>query len=267
MNAKTKPQDSIVALKVGGKDDSGNQITQIVAKGNEYAIYEIDDADITKQLRVFIDGFCDDSEKELTERFVQVKQKYIEAKGMLYRSANFSMMKNRVGHALASVLASETVDGNQEFQALIDSIKKERGDANWSRVCYSAPAFIAVTGLVIVATYNLNWRDAKPEYWEALCVPLGAMLGGSLSILAGLKKLRFDETGRIPYYLTLGLERSFLACVAGSIAYVLVRAEVIFAKMDSSNYWVIILVAVVAGFSESFIPGVLERISKKQAPK
>lgn len=263
MTTKTEPNESIKALKVGAKDSAGNTVFQLLASGNEYAIYEIDDADINNRLRVYIDGHTDESEQKLLDRFVKVKQKYIEAKGLLYRSANFGMMKNRVAHALASSLSSDDVDGNQEFQKLIDTINEENKRSTTSRIYYSLPAFAGTIVVAVIAVWLMEWRHTNGPGWQILCVVLGSFLGGALSIFFRLKKYRFEENQSSCYYLILGMERLFLACVAGAVAYVAIKSDVIFQKVDWTNYWGLILIAVVAGFSETFIPGVLEKISKK----
>ena len=75
--SKTKRKESINSLKIGEKDTNGHIIVDILASGNEYSIYEIETKDINKKLRVLIDGNDDKSEKILTDKFNNVKQKYI----------------------------------------------------------------------------------------------------------------------------------------------------------------------------------------------
>ncbi len=263
MTTKTAQMESIAALKTGAKDRSGNTIVQILASSNEYAIYEIDDPDINNRLRVFIDGRTDERDRELIERFVKVKQRYIEAKGLLYRSTNFGMMKNRVAHTLASSLCSDQVDGNKEFDALIRTINEEYKRATISRIYYSSSASVGTILVAIAAFFSMEWRYTNPPYWQVLCVLLGSFLGGSLSIFSGLKTYKFEEARRPYYYLILGAERIFLACVAGTVAYIAMRSGVIFPELDLANFWSLILIVIVAGFSEAFIPGVLEKIAKK----
>ena len=60
--------EDIKAIIIGTKDRSGNEITQVLAKGNEYAIYEVNHKDINFKLRVHIDGYNEASEKILIEK-------------------------------------------------------------------------------------------------------------------------------------------------------------------------------------------------------
>jgi hypothetical protein len=263
MTEKTEPTKGVIELKKGAKDRAGNTVVQVLATGNEYAIYEIDDSDINNRLRVFIDAHTDEKEQQILDRFVKVKQRYIEAKGLLYRSTNYGMMKNRVAHALASSLSSDKVDGNKEFETLINKINDENKNATSSRIYYSSPAFLGTILVAIMALYFMEWRRTDIPSWQVLCVVLGSFLGGSLSIFSGLKKYRFEDARPPYYYLILGVERLFLACVAGTVAYAAIRSGIIFHGINWANYWSWLLIVVVAGFSEAFIPGVLEKISTK----
>ena len=147
--SKTKRKESINSLKIGEKDTNGHIIVDILASGNEYSIYEIETKDINKKLRVLIDGNDDKSEKILTDKFNNVKQKYIEAKGLLYKSQNFGIMKNRVAHALSTALSSDKVNSNEEFISLINDIKNEAKLALKNRIFYLLPSTILVVLMFI----------------------------------------------------------------------------------------------------------------------
>lgn len=121
--AKTGINETIKNFKVNTKDPFGHTIVEVLAVGNEYVIYEIDITDINNKLHVYIDGYTNESEAVIIKRYIKVKQKYIEAKGLLYRSTNFGMMKNRVAHTLQSSLSSDEIDGNREFEEPIKIIK------------------------------------------------------------------------------------------------------------------------------------------------
>ena len=64
------------------------------------------------------------------------------------------------------------------------------------------------------------------------------------------------------------MERVLLACIAGVVAYALVHSDIInLNKLSLKNEWNVIIVSIVAGFSESLIPSVIEKISKNITEK
>ena len=268
MSEKIEQQERIKALKAGAKDGSGNTIIQVLASGDEFAIYEIDNPDISERLRVIIDGHTNEREHELAERFNKVNQKYIEAKGLLYRSMNLGMMKSRVAQVLSSVLASDQVDGNKEFYELIHNIHDEYRQVTVNRMFYLLPTILSTMAVSLEAFYLVWSNQLGRPLWQVTCILLGSCLGGSLSIFSGLKKYKFEEYSTSSFYLMFGLERVLLACIAGAVAFVFVQSGVInIDKIALKNEWNVILVSIIAGFSESLVPSVIEKVSKNVTDK
>lgn len=262
---KKEPTERIKSIAVGGKDPSGNTVTQVLAFGNEYAIYEIDHSDINYRLRVLIDGHDDESEKAIIEKFNKVKQRYIKAKGLLYRSSNYGMMKNRVAHMLSTCFTSETIDGNAEFDKLIDEITKEHEDSLKSRASYIAPCITFTILFFIWALWIYSAKSNHPVYWQVVIALLASSIGGSLSILSNVGKIHLEEYTSRWYYVLIGIERVFLSCIAGAVAFIAVKAGFLLPALSTSSMWTMMLVLIVAGFSESYVPSILGKIEKENA--
>jgi hypothetical protein len=263
MSNKTSVNERIEAINKNCIDSVGIKVVNVLSKGNEYVIYEIDDDDINNRLRVMIDGHTDESEKVLQERFTNVKQKYIEAKGLLYRSSNFGMMKNRIAHTLASCLVSENIDGNQEFQKLINNIKSEYKNLIFNRLLYILPTFIVV--IIFSVMFLLNITDTNSVLSKVYLIGFGSSLGGIMSILYRIKSYNFEEYLDKKYYFFIGFERSVIAIVAGIIIYIGVKSGLIFPNFNMNNIWVTLFLMILAGFSESFVPSILNKFSVRDS--
>lgn len=259
MTTKTDVVASIKTITVGERDSSNNKVVNVLAKHNEFVIYEIETNDINNRLKVFIDGHTDASEAALQGRFNRVKQKYIEAKGMLSKSSNFEMMKHRIAHTLSSCLSSDETDGKKEFSELISTIVREHEELVTNRAIYLAPAFGAIILLFVACLVDMNDRLSNTPTWQVLTLLLASSLGGGVSILANAKTLNFEEFKTKLHYLMLGIERILLAFVAGGIVFIALKAGALLPTFMSANYWSFMLVLVVAGFSESFVPGFLSK--------
>lgn len=264
-NIKLGPTDSIKAVVIGENDSSNNKIVFVLATSNEFAIYEIDHPDINSRIRVLVDGHTNESEEKIRSRFNKVKQRYIEAKGLLAKSPNPGMMKHRIAHTLSTCLHTDEVDGNKEFQELINTIEKEHESLVINRAMYLLPAFIS-SACAFLIVVGLLWADLyKTHAWTIFTSVLAASLGGGLSILTNAKSANFEEFRAKGHYVLLGLERIFLALMAGAIAFVAVKSGVVLPEFTQTGYWAVMAVLVVSGFSESFIPGILGKISAKDA--
>ena len=109
--SKNEPSERITSIVVGSKDSANNLVLNVLARNVEYVIYEIEDSDINNRIKILIDGLTDESEAKISQRFNAVKQKYIEAKGLLGKSSNYGMMKQRIAHTLSTCLSADDVDG------------------------------------------------------------------------------------------------------------------------------------------------------------
>jgi hypothetical protein len=259
---KTEPSARVLAVKAGGMDMHGNQIVEVLATGNDYAIYEIQHQSIGNRLRVLIDGNDDVSEQALKEKFSLVKQKYTEAKGLLYRSPNFGMMKNRIAHTLASCFTTDKIDGNAEFDKLIKVITSEHEASIFNRVAYLVPSMVFTALFLVVAVLSMEFRYEYTSAWQVMTAALASALGGSMSILLHMKNVNFEEYGSVKFYTLAGLERIFLAFVAGAIAFVLVKAKLLLSVQLASTYWGVMAVVAAAGFSEALVPRFIGKVDK-----
>lgn len=261
--SKTEMKAEIANIKPGKIDGAGNKVIHILAKGNEYCIYEIENQDINYRLRVEIDGFTDDSEKELVRKFNIVKNGYLLAKGLLYRSQYYGMMKNRVSHILSACFQNDETPSGTEFDSLIEEIREEIKRTSLNRLYYFMPSIILTIISSFLCIFNSELRITNYQDWHILIVILSALLGNSISILSSISKINFEESTFSLYYSLMGIERIFLSCVAGAISYFLIRSKFIFPQIEIMDYWKIMCIVVVASFSEKLVPNLLGKIDKK----
>lgn len=256
---KSTVVEQINKINIGASDTAGHKVVNVLSKHNEFVIYEIEADNINSKLRVLIDGHTDESEARITKRLNNVKQKYIEAKGMLSKSSNFEMMKHRIANTLSTCLNSDDIDGDKEFSGLISTITKEHEELVVNRAIYLSPAFLASVILFIFCIALIELRIENTPYWQVLVSLMGASLGGNLSILINAKTLNFEEFKTKKHYFLLGVERILLAYIAGAVAFIALKSGVLSPALLSGSYWSFMLVLVIAGFSESFVPGFLSK--------
>lgn len=274
MSNKSEPTEKIKKLKVGSKDDVGYVITDIMASGNEYAIYEIETDDINKKLRVLIDGATDENERKIVESYVKVKEKYITAKGLLYRSANFCLMKNRVAHTLATALSGNDDIALKQFERLIAEINKEYHDTFIRRLVYITPGYILLTlFILILALHNSNTIILIDIVLFWVSVATAAIIGGVFSLTINLPKIRFDsEIGRA-IFAVFGIERISISILAGVICTIGIKSKFILANLFQSSLeiWSLLFIVIVSAFSETFVPNIIcnfaDSSSRQSKPK
>lgn len=265
MTEKTEIKPSIKALKIGSVDDSGNTISDILAMGNEYVIYEIETNDINKKLRFLIDGITDDREAKISQNYIRVKDLYIKSKGLLYRVNNYNMMKNRVAHALASALKGHPDEAKSQFDNLIKDIEDEYRNIVWGRILYVTPgyAFLLTLMLQVVALEcNSNPFCGQTKQW--IYFVFMSLIGCVLSVTINASKMKFESEVVKWMFLIFGFERVIISILAGSIAVIGMKSGLIFSGISfekgGQNVWQMFLLVIVAAFSENLIPSTLAKV-------
>ncbi|MDH3997670.1 MAG: hypothetical protein OET90_02420 [Desulfuromonadales bacterium] len=265
---KTEATEKIKAIKIGNKDALGYLITDVLAVGNEYAVYEIETEDINKKLRVYIDGLDDESEQKILKDYIEVKQLYIQAKGLLYRSSNFGMMKNRVAHALSTALSGNAELAASEFKGLIGEINKEYKRTFVGRIYYVVPGYVLMLFLLCLSVFQTcyGWPTICQEVKEWLDVALAASIGGAFSLTLNVKNMVFAQEITEGVYIAYGLERISIALLAGVICTLGIKSEFIFANLigeSPEEVWGLLFVVSVAAFSEKMVPNLMKNIDAK----
>jgi hypothetical protein len=267
---KMAPMESVAKIKIGALDANGLKVTAVLAKDNEFAIYEIEHENPDARMKVFIDGYTDASEKQIKDRFNAVKQEYILAKGFLSNATTKEVMKQRIAHTLATCLSSDRQGHDKEntpFRSLIDTLENEHSNLASNRVFYLAPSWFAVIAIMLICLWLRAHGYAEDKVlklaWTFFSNLLACLLGGAVSMLANAKSINFLELSR-GRYVALGFERIVLACMAGGIVFIAIKSGLVFSSFAGKDEWAFLSVMVLAGFSETFVPNLLDKMNKER---
>jgi hypothetical protein len=265
MAKKTEPTKLIQSIKVGSKDYSGHVITDVLSFGNEYAIYEIDTKDINNKLRLVIDGIDDASEVAISANYVIVKDKYITAKGLLYRSADFGLMKSRVANTLATALLGNPDLALKQFEALIQNINDEYKDSFKRRILYILPGYLllVISVIVLIIQNNLHFLDNR--MFQGFIIIASSIVGGVFSLSLNIPQNKFYTEIGCLIFAIFGLERIGISILAGIICAVGIKSRIIMESLfqNSFNVWLFIFLVIIAAFSEKMVPNILGKQSKE----
>jgi hypothetical protein len=261
---KSEPTKGVRSIVVGATDSSGNKVTDVLASGNEYVIYEVDVKDIQKKLRIFIDGYNDERDAQIVGCYCKVKYQYLEAKGLLYRSDDCRMLQYRVASVLGTALSGYVEMALSQFNQLIDDIRKEYQDKYVRRVMYMLPGYMVLLVLVVVVGmiyWGILQRDNGISFW--LIVALASVIGGVLSLTINLPNNKFEVEVTKYMFMAFGAERIAISILSGVIGAIGVKAGVLFPEIfKAEDIWGCMFVVVVAAFSEKLVPNMLARVEQ-----
>ena len=132
------------------------------------------------------------------------------------------------------------------------------------RLQYLISAFLVtfIPLIFLLGFYFIPFFKDRPSFFSfALILTCGAM-GGFLSVSLNVWKLDIDLDASRQINCAAGSSRILIAMVASIFAYFAIKSQLILSILSDSNYG-IYLASFASGFSESFIPNVIRKLSEK----
>lgn len=264
---KEKQKERIESYIVGSKDSTGNIITKIFSKGDEYLVYEIKTMELSDSIKVMIDTKIEDDHVPI-DNFSVVREKFTKLKGLLYKVVDDTSIKARIGHILSHAITTNPTQANSFFDNLIEEINREYASQSRHRINYLLTTVIIMSiGIcisIIVYSNSLYLNELLIRHF--IFIATAASIGGFLSITRRLKQAVFEKDVKSYNYIFYATERMLIAIVAGIIVYFAIQSNLAFGivkNLDKPIFGYLIF-AVVAGFSETLIPNLLINLEKKE---
>ncbi len=89
-------------------------------------------------------------------------------------------------------------------------------------------------------------------------------IGGFLSISINIKKIKFNPHEKKRTYILNSIIRMSIAVVAGLVSYILLKSNFINGIIEKNiNNYTYYSIAILSGFSEKFIPNLLNKVEGK----
>jgi len=269
MNAKEykeKQKERMRNYVVGSKDFSGNIITKIFSKGDEYLVYEIKTKELSDSIKVLIDTEIEHDCKA-PENFFAVREKFTKLKGLLYKVVDDTSIKARISHILSHAITGKPDEANILFDDLINEINMEYEKQSNHRIKYllTTIAFIIIGIIGSIYIYYCGLFYDHIHVRNLIFISAAASIGGFISITRRLQQMIFEKDVKPFLYVFYAAERMLIAISAGAVIYFAIKSNLIFGfvnALDKPIYGYLVF-SVVAGFSETFIPNLLIKLEKK----
>ena len=165
---------------------------------------------------------------------------------------------DQIGLAYVESIEGNAGVANKICDKLIERIEQYK--SNIGRFYYLLSCLCVVV-IVIIFSYLLKRFQFIPEIIPHFFFMTYAAIGGFLSVSMDIKKVQIEASDFGYFQVIYGSIRILIAMLSGLIMFVLLKSELIFPRLDGSDdYYVICLLAIVAGFSESMIPNLLKKV-------
>lgn len=256
-------------IRVGGVDASGNTIARVITRADEYVIYEIQTSILSDSVKVIIRSIVE-KDTFLIERFDGIRVAVSKIKGQLFKVNDDVSYKGRIGHIISHALSSgDTAAANDEFNKLENEIDDIYAERFWNSLRYLSTIMGLAACLAVLAiwTYACDWFiDTHTLIRTLIFTAASGSLGGFLSVSRRLRTMSFEKEIPSYTYFFYGLERVTVSVCGAFIVILAVKSGLGGVIIKDFTTGTMIL-AVVAGFSETLIPNILVKIEAEQTDK
>ncbi|GAA4040826.1 hypothetical protein GCM10022409_28520 [Hymenobacter glaciei] len=254
------------SISVGKTEHMGNVVTKIFAVGDEYKVYEIKTDVISESLRTMVFPLKKEDPDGLERKFDGIRIKYSQIKGQLYKASDDTSIKTQIAHIISHALNDHVDEANESFDSLLEKIENEYQAQLSHRKIYLLTILFLVMGLITTSFIIYRW-DQFPIHYQIknlVYISAAASVGGFISVSLKIKDVAFEKDAQNILFYLYAIERVFVSVVAGVISYAAIKCKILFGIVTEleNPIWGFILFAVVAGFSETLIPGLLSKLEQ-----
>ena len=167
--------------------------------------------------------------------------------------------EGRVDEAMASI------------DALVRELRDRRNAYNTALLTYQGICFGTVLLVILVAVFlrYSDWSLRYADLWRYYKIMVWGSFGGWLSVSYNMNKYEYDLTVTRSIRVFSAASRIFIAMLSSIVVYSLIQSNTALGFLNSidnkaaASRSVYYTLAVVSGFSESFVPDLLRVVEKK----
>lgn len=265
---RKQQKDDMDSHVVGNTDASGNTITKIYARGDEYVIYEVAGLPPIESLKVRIHTKVEDDYQPVIN-FQKSKDAFDRIKSVMYKTGVDSGYRQRAASAIVCAILGQEGEAKKQFDNIEKDANEDYRHKVYGRLFYLLGATVLTLTLSGLAIASYVYRSESlltenPQLVQIINSISFATLGGLISVSYNAKEVIGQRAISYWMYSIYGVERQLIAIVAGIAAYILVKSGIFFPGFSegASGAFFMASICFISGFSEKLIPGYMERLEK-----
>ena len=262
-NSRGKP-------KLGCKDELGRCVVEIFSDGGDWVVYRND-----KNVRVW----TNDDEAVASEALAQIGVDLAKVESNLYffeervpetsksrDGKRWERQRQRVYALVAKSLTLRLTKHAEQAASVMKLAESLLSTFIWRANIggYLLGAAGATAALLLLALPIHGWDWAGADFYSVFVF---ATLGGFLSVLSGIRRLRPALQGQHYLNVISGVIRIAIAAISGVLMYVAIKGHILpLAESSSDDGWPFRLwfLLAAAGFFEKLVPDILGREAERR---
>jgi hypothetical protein len=246
-------------IKLGGKDDRGLDILGVLWDTNDYKIYRHADG--------ISPHFSDDSNNAARQRaaYARIRPSLSLVNALRATTALHGKSIDReIAGAISACLEGDPDSAERTLANVHVRLQNLRTIEG--RLQYQIGSLIAavIVGLLCLVAWFSLAQEATNTLSVFRLASVGAFgaLGGLLSVAIGINKVTIDPDADRKINILSGASRIVIAVIGSVLVYMAVVSKLVLANLNLTDSAAgIFTIAMVAGFSETFVPNILGRLA------
>lgn len=243
-------------LKIGSKTSTGQIVKEVLGQSKSAAVYTTED----KNLRwsYFGDsGVLPDNKKPAVGNFdalMQTIKTYVPPE---HKDEYFKLLGKSLFRALDAGNDQEGADHFDRVTFAIEELAQQNARFSYVSYCLAALAVVLLVGFISVWAFALSGHLALGTW----CGLMGAT-GAAISVAHRIRNLNIDWKSQRKLLAAEGCARVLVGFFFGVLFFMMCTSDLVLGALKDNSLAVLVF-ATIAGFSERFIPELMEKLEAR----
>lgn len=243
-------------LKIGSETSTGQIVKELLGQSQSAAVYTTEDNNL--RWSYFGNaGVLPDSKKPIVGDFdglMQTIKAYVPAE---HKGEYFKLLGKSLFRALDAGGDHDGVDHFAKVTSAIEELAQQNARFSYVSYCLAALAVVLVLGFISVWAFGLSGHWAIGTW----CGLMGAT-GAAISVAHRIRNLNIDWKSQRKLLAAEGCARVVVGFFFGILFFMMCSSDLVLGALKGNSLAVLVF-ATIAGFSERFIPELMEKLEAR----
>jgi hypothetical protein len=204
------------------------------------------------------------------KNYEKIKQEVNEIKAIIYKAKRENSLKHLIAPAISMGITGDADVAKKMLNELKKRINDEYIAMFKDKIIYSASGLFFVILLILFSylTYcgYLTWCCEKRILMNLfIYCATTASIGGFISLALKLRKIEIDSELHWTNIIFYAIERMIISILSGILIIIIIKSDLLLSVINQSDnpLWGYMTFSAIAGFSENYIPDILNKLEKE----
>lgn len=245
-------------IEVGSTTSSGQIVSEVLGESRVVAVYQTEDGHL-RWSYFGNDEIVPDEKKPLLATFDGLMQTIKTYLSNAHKDDCLKLLGKSLFRALDSDTGQSAPDHFENIASTIEDLAQQNARFSYVFFCFTALGIVLALGALSV------WAFALDGLWEVgvWCGVMGAA-GAAISVAHRIRDLSIEWKSQMKLLAAEGFARILVGYFFGVLFCLMSKGDLVLGAL-SENFLALLVFSTIAGFSERFIPELMEKLEARAA--